>query len=253
MQNNKIPKNSYKITVIILSVLTLIFLVMIFFPSIAGIDMMRYGFGISLIAGFLALIFIITLAVYSRMVIRFNKLFSEKNILAHWTYGKNEWQDYISKEFKKQKAEKWTLFILTTVIIFVIGVIFNIIHKDAWIIITIVFLCIIALLAIFALLVPRIQYNKFRKNPSPEVYIGLNGIYLTGEFHLWNFLSSRFAGANLDEKELLVIIQYSYVTRTGINYTNVRIPVSQSNIEEAKTAVQKLNQYNNSSELKNKE
>jgi hypothetical protein len=251
MQNNKMPGNPYKTTVMILSVLALIFLVMIFFPSIAGIDMMKYGFGISLIAGFIALAFIITLAIYSRMIIRFNKLFSEKNILAHWTYNKNEWQDYISKEFKKQKVEKWTLFILTTVIIFIIGVIFNIIHKDTWIIITIVFSFLIALLAIFALLIPRIQYNKFSKNPSPEVYIGLNGIYLGGEFHLWNFLSSRFTGVNLDEKEGLLIIQYSYVTRTGINYTNVRIPVLQSNVEEAKAIVQKLNQYNKSSMLNN--
>ncbi|MCL5770724.1 MAG: hypothetical protein M1479_00400 [Actinobacteria bacterium] len=240
MSNKKRPGNSYSTTSVIFLILTIMFIFIIFLPSILNMDMMRWGFGIAFISFFLALSFAITSGVYASMARRLNMVFSEVNMLAHWEYSPEEWNRYSKEEFKKQKSEKWGIFITIAAITIVVGGIFTLIHKDAWKVLSAVFLGLLVLLAILAFIIPRIKYARDRKNINPEVYISLNGIYLAGEFHLWNFLSSKLEDVSFDENKMLIIVKYSYMTRTGISYTDARIPVPLSRLEEAKNIADRL-------------
>ena len=238
--NQKKPKNPYVTTSIIFLVLTIIFIFVIFLPSILDMDMMRWGFGIGFISFFLVISFAITSGVLASMARRLNIIFYEDNILAHWEYNKEEWLKYSEEEFKKQKTEKWGLFIMIAVIMVLVGGIFTLTHRDAWKVLLIVFAALLFILALTVLITTRRKYTKDNKNINPEVYISRNGVYLAGDFHIWNFLTSRLEDVNLDENKFLIIINYSYMTRTGLSHSIVRIPVPLSKREDAKDIVDKL-------------
>jgi len=240
MNNKKSPKNPYLTTVIIFSVLTAVFIFMIFLPSLINMDMMRWGFGISFISIFFVISFAITSIIYGSMARRLNGVFSDHNILAHWEYTLEEWTAYYKEEFEKQKSEKWGIFITIAVITVIVGGIFTLTHLDAWKVLVAIFVGLLILLALVVIITTKNKYSKDRKNIHPEVYISLRGIYLAGEFHVWNFLSSKLEEASFNENEMLIIVDYSYITRTGISHTLVRIPVPVSRLEEAKIVVVKL-------------
>ena len=129
---------------------------------------------------------------------------------------------------------------MVAVITIVVGGIFTITHRDAWKVLSIVFAGLLLIIAITVIITTKGKYARDSKNVNPEVYISLNGIYLAGEFHIWNFMTSKLEEVFLDESKMLIIIDYSYVTKTGISHTIARIPVPFSRLEEARTAVDKL-------------
>jgi len=238
--NQKKPKNPYVTTSIIFLILTIIFIFVIFLPSILNMDMMSWGFGIGFISFFLVISFAITSGIFASMARRLNVIFYEDNILAHWEYNKEEWLKYSEEEFKKQKTEKWGLFILIAVITVLVGGIFTLTHRDAWKVLLVVFAALLFVLALTVLITTRRKYTKDNKNINPEVYISMNGVYLAGDFHVWNFLTSRLEDVILDENKYLIIIKYSYMTRTGSTHSIIRIPVPLSKHEDAKVIVDKL-------------
>jgi hypothetical protein len=240
MGKQKRPKNSYSYTALVFLILTIVFIFTIFLPSLLKMDMMRWGFGISFISVFLVISFAITSCVFASMARRLNMVFSGVSIIAHWEYSREEWLEYSKEEFKKQKSEKWSLFIMVAVITIVVGGIFILTHRDAWKALAIVFTGLLLILALTVIITTRSKYAKDNKNISPEVYISFNGIYIAGEFHTWNFLSSKLEEVNFDESKMLIMIDYSYMTRTGLSHSVARIPVPLSKLEEAKMAVGKL-------------
>ena len=239
MNHNK-PKNPYIANSIIFLILAVIFIIVIFIPSIIGMDMMRWGFGIAFISFFLVISFALTSGILASMARRLNTVFYDNKILAHWEYNKEEWLEFSEEEFKKQKSEKWALFILIAVITILVGGIFTIIHRDAWKVLLSVFTGLLFILAMTVLITTKGKHARDNKNLKPEVYISLNGIYLAGDFHIWDFLTSKLEVASFDEIKSQIIIDYSYMTRTGTDHSIVRIPVPLSKIEDAKIIVDKL-------------
>ena len=94
-------------------------------------------------------------------------------------------------------------------------------------------------LSIFAFLVPWLNY-KARKKSSYELYLSKNGVYIGSSFHVWGFLGSKLEGVVFDEKEMQIMLNYSYFTRTGPSNELVHIPVPSSKIDAAREAVEKL-------------
>jgi len=243
--DHKKPKNPYTTTSIIFLILTIVFIFVIFLPSMLNLDMMRWGYGIGFISFFLVISFAICSGIFASMARRLNIIFTDNNILAHWEYSKEEWIEYSKEEFKKQKSAKWGLFILTAIITVLVGGIFTLTHRDAWKILLIVFVGLLLILAITVALTTKRKYLRDSKNTNPEVYISLNGVYLSGEFHIWNFLTSKLEEINFNENTMLIIINYSYMTRTGLSHYTVRIPVPLSKIEDAKNTVNQLRKSKN--------
>lgn len=240
MANRTKPRNPHTLTSIVFLILTIIFIFIIFLPSILGMDMMKWGFGIAFISFFLVISFAVTSVIYGSMARKLSRLFLEANNIAHWHYSKEEWSKYYQTEFKKQKTEKKNLFILIAVVVLVVGGIFTLTHRDAWKPLVIVFLGLLLVLGFFAFIVPRIKYYRNKNNSHPDVFIGLNGVFLGGEFHLWNYLTSKLKEVTVDESKMLINIKYFYSTNIGIESTNVRIPIPQSKLEEALSVAEKL-------------
>ncbi len=230
------PKNRQRQTAFIFICLSVASVILIFIPSITGIDGMNGGFAISFVAIFLSISFLISAIVFFVMAKRFDAAVTDDNVILHWVYNKSEWMKFAGKEFTVQKKEKWFLFILITGIAFVVLTVFSIIVRDSWRIMIMVFFGLAALLAFVAFAVPKIQYANFKKI-FPEAYIAKGCVYLTGEFHCWSMLGAALEDAEFDNKSMQIKITYSYPARYSRSETTVRIPLpmqenSQPEIDE---------------------
>jgi hypothetical protein len=247
------PKNRQRQTAVVFIALFAVSVILIFIPYITGMDGINGGFALSFIALFLSISFLITSVVFFVMAKRFDIAITDENLILHWVYKKSEWMKFTEKEFVVQKKEKRLLYILIIAISFAVLVIFSIIVRDSWRIMIIVFFGLSALLGFVAFIVPKMQYRNFKKT-IPEAYIAHGCAYLTGEFHCWSILGAALENVELDDKNMLIKIIYSYPTRYSRSQTLIRIPLpmqenSQSEIEsvklQAKNAVSALKESNN--------
>ncbi len=247
------PRNRQRQTAFVFMVFFVVSFILIFIPSLTGMDGINGGFALSFIAIFLSICFLITSAVFFVMAKKFDIAITDENTILHWVYEKSEWMKFAEKELAVQKKDKRFLFILIIAISFVVLVIFSIIVRDSWRIMIIVFLGLSALLAFVAFIVPKIQYANFKKT-IPEAYIAHGCAYLTGEFHCWSMLGAALEDVEFDNKNMQIKINYSYPTRYSRSQTTVRIPLpihenSQSEIEntklQAENAISVLKNSNN--------
>ena len=237
------PKNKARRTAIIFLILFAISAVAIFIPGLSGMDMMSGGYAISFVLFFLSICFLIACIVFFGMAKRFDSAMADDKIIACWNYDRSSWQEFVEKEYVKQKKEKWSLFYLTAAITFVVIMIFIIIKRDSWLVMIILFFSLTAILAAAAFLAPLIQHASFKKAKA-VAYISKNSVYLSGEFHCWNFLGARLESADFDLQKMQVLLTYSYPARTGRSETSVRIPVPAGAQKEAISAVDLLRTEN---------
>ena len=237
--NQQIIKNKPRTVAIIFTVLLFGFIFLIFLPPLIGFEGMDGGFAVSLVAAFLAIISLIVAIIYFQLAQKFKRITSGDNFIAHWRYEREEWLKFTEKEYKYEKNKNRMLLLFIGVIALAVFIIFSLVNHDSWLIMVMVWLGLMALLSIFAFLVPWLNY-KARKKSSYELYLSKNGVYIGGSFHVWGFLGSKLEEAAFDEKEMQVILDYSYLTRTGHSNEIVHIPVPPSKIDTAREAVEKL-------------
>jgi hypothetical protein len=240
------PKNRQRQTAFAFIVLFIASVILIFIPSLTGMDGMNGGFALSFIAIFLSITFLITSAVFFVMAKKFDTAITDDNMILHWVYEKPEWTKFSEKEFVVQKKEKRLLLILITAISFAVLVIFSIVVRDSWRIMIIVFFGLTALLSFVAFIVPKMQYANFKKT-IPEAYISHGCAYLTGEFHCWSMLGAALEDVEMDDKNMQIKITYSYPTKYNRSQTVLRIPLPlQENARsEAENAISLLKKSNN--------
>ena len=237
--NQHTIKNKPRTIAIIFTVLLFGFIFLIFLPPIIGLEGMDGGFAVSLVSLFLAISSLIVAIIYFQLAQKFKRITSGDNLIAHWTYEREEWLKFTEKEYKYEKNKNRMLLLFIGVIALAVLIIFSLVNHDSWRIMVMVWLGLMALLAIFAFLVPWLNY-KARKKSSYDLYLSKNGVYIGGSFHVWGFLGSKLEEAAFDENEMQVILDYSYLTRTGHSNEIVHIPVPPSKIDAAKKAVEKL-------------
>jgi len=232
-------KNRPRLAAVISSCLFLVFVFIIFLPYITGLEGMNGGFAISVIAAFLAIMCLITAAVYYRMSQKLKKIISGEGLILHWSYEKSQWQKFSDKEYKFEKRSKLMLLALVAVIALVIFSAFAVINPETAPVMMASAFGLVALLSIFAFLVPWLNFRS-RKNSTGELYLSNNGLYLGGLFHTWGFLGSKLESAVFNENEMLITLEYSYPTRTGTSVETVHVPVPPFKSTEAQEAVKKL-------------
>lgn len=240
------PKNRQMRTAFVFLGLSIVSVVLIFVPSIIGMDGMNGGFALSFIAIFLSITFMITSVVFFIMAKKFSAAINDDNIILHWVYEKSEWMKFSKTEFVSQKKEKLSLFILITVISFAVLATFSIVVRDSWPIMIILFFALSGILAFAAFIAPKIQYANFKKT-IPEVYVAPGCAYFTGEFHCWSILGAALEDVELDDKNMNIRITYSYPARYSRSQATLRIPlpVSENAKSEAETAISVLKKCNN--------
>ena len=196
-----------------------------FAPAVIEMDMMNGGYALIMLGLFVTMFGLIGGIMYANRARTLDRIFSGDRVLVWWRYAPDEWRKFAVTEFQIAKSEKVPLYILTVVISLIIGGIFFIADPKAG---GIVFLGLMGLMAFIGLLVlvlPRLRYAKNQETIG-ETIISMDGVYINGDFHSWNFFSASVDSVRvLDADPLLLEFTYSFVTRTGRQEENVRVPI----------------------------
>lgn len=238
------PKNPYFVSLIIFSILTLAFSFIIFIPVILQSDLMDWGYALSFISFFLAISFLITTIIISGFYRRAEKIFLDENVIVHWKYDKELWSEFVKNEYIAEKKDKRFLFLTILVFVFIISMIFILINREVWKGFLIIFSALLMITGILSFLVPELKKRSYLKT-LPQVFISLKGVYLTGEFHIWGYLTAKLEKATLDRKNMQIKIGYSYIASYQKVYKEIRIPVPAGRLDEAVRATEQLEEKKN--------
>jgi hypothetical protein len=211
----------------------------IFAPELLGLDGFNGGFAISAVCIFLAIMGIIIALIYMARARKLDKILKGTNLLAHWTYSQDEWQQFTEEEYKRQKAGNKGLFIIIAAISLVIGIIFFIIDHDAgkWVFLTMV--GVVALIGFVAWFTAF--YNHWQnKNSLGEVYFTPDAVYLNRQLHDFKSLDAKLENVALKGKlHPYIEFVYSAPTRAGRQDYQARVPIPQGKDAEARELVGK--------------
>ncbi|MBK6935671.1 MAG: zinc-ribbon domain-containing protein [Chitinophagaceae bacterium] len=218
-------------------VMTLVFIFLLFMPSLAGIDGMNGGYAISFVSFFMVIMSIIIVFIYRSRAKQLDSILSGSGVVAVWKYQGYEWQEFARADFEEEKKAKKFLFILVSVIAIVIGIILWAVMKD--ILVFYITLGIIPVVALPAWLAPRMRFNKLMKS-EPEAIIAENGVIVGRMFHLWVKMGARLDSVDLltEEPPPILAFHYSMPTRSGRQEEVARVLVPAGKIEEAEKVVE---------------
>lgn len=225
-------KNSQQRIVNLWIILMFVFIFLIFFPSIIGLDGFDGGFAISFVSGFMVISSLVVIFIYRSRAKQLDKILSGEGRIAVWRYMPEEWMRFVGIDFQEEKKAKNFLFFLISAICVVIGIILWIVVKD--ILIFFISLGIIPIVAVPAFLAPRLRHKKLL-NSEPKVLIAENGVIVGRMFHLWVKLGARLDQVVLitDEDPPILEFHYSMPTRNGRQAETARIPVPYGKLDEA--------------------
>ncbi len=175
--------NTAKRTVYIWIGLTIAFIFGIFAPSIFGMDGFNGGFAISFFCIILAITGIIVIMMYWGRARATDSILGGENILAHWSYTTDQWQDYSEKDYQMERGDKWQLYRLVMVITAVVTFGFWLFHRDSGVLMIGIFLGLGALLSCVIWLTTTYDHWQNTKYQG-EVYIAQDGAYVGRKPHL---------------------------------------------------------------------
>lgn len=152
--------------------------------------------------------------------------------LAHFTYSPEEWARFAAWNYGEEASDKKALWWLIFIISLVVGLGFMAAMRDeasVWVFGGLMgFMAVLWLLAVG---VPKLTYRRHRREAG-EVYIGQDGIYVSGFVHSWNTWGARLDQATFKTDPLPHIeVVYSYLMVAGRslyffrNYVTARVPV----------------------------
>jgi hypothetical protein len=231
--DNLKPPNPARITSNVWWGITAASIFVIFLPGIIGVDGFNGGFAVSFLGFFLVIMGVIIAVIYMRRASTLDNIFEGKNVLAHWTYPRDEWIEYAEKEYKRDRAGKKQLFIVIAVIALVIGIIFFLAdHKGGlW-----VLAMMVALIAILAFTAWFTAWYNHRENIKylGEAYITPDAVYLNRQLHIWDGLGSWLASVKIkDDTSPYLEFKYMALTRTVVQEYDANVPIPKGKEQEA--------------------
>jgi hypothetical protein len=225
-------------------VITILAIFGIFAPSIFGMDGFKGGFAISTLCLLLVISGVIVIIIYTGRARTLNTILKGENVLAHWKYTPEEWNEYAEKEFKEQKATNKVLFFVIAAFALFFGILFMLFDFDVGKWVMVVMLALIAIIGFTAWFTAWYNYRQNKKYLG-ETYITKEAIYLNRQLHTWHGLGARLDSVDLSQKKSssLLVFAYSAPTRTGMQEYTVRIPVPRG---QEKAAEKMLEYFKNS-------
>ena len=239
---NKLPNLSIsKKTAKISLVVSIISFIGIFIPELVGIDGFNGGFAISTFCIFIFISGVVTSLVFWRMSVKEDKIISGTNLIAHWTYSKEEWKKFTEVEFKTDKSYKNMLFYIILFFALFFGIIFYIFDPENGIY---VFYVMIGLIVLMFFVAKYSIWSAHKSNLKSlgEVYISPDGVIVNGLFHAWNMIGAKLEDINYDEKSnpKFLEFEYSTIARYGRQSNYVRIPVPKSEEKNVDEIIKKI-------------
>ena len=235
------PHNSARITSNVWWGLAAASVFIIFLPGLIGMDGFNGGFAISFLAFFFVIISVIVAVIYMRQAAVLARIFSGQDLLAHWTYQKDEWSEYTEKENVREKVGKTRLFILVSGIALVVGIIFVLVTHDSggvWVMASIITL--IAILAFTAWFTSWYDYRQNRKNLG-EAYITPKAVYLNKRLYTWGNLGSWLESVNIqDSTPPYIEFKYVAAAHAIVQEYTVNVPVPHGKEQEARDLIDRF-------------
>lgn len=199
-----------------------------------------FGGGFALAAfGLLIMITgIVTSVLFFRLAKRYDRILSDKNPLARWTYSDEEWRAYTEADYKIDRKNRWILVGIISAFAIFFGILFAVMDPEAGIYVLYTMLGLIALVSLTAFLTSQQNYRRNVKHKG-EALIAGDGIILNGQLHAWNVIGSRLDRVDyMEETPPMIEFEYSAVSRNGRDSYTVRVPIPSGQENSAHDIVQ---------------
>jgi hypothetical protein len=211
-------------------------ILIIFFPTIIGLDGFAGGYAISSGGLFITIMGLVGTVIYLRLAKILDRITRPENILAHWTYTSEEWKRYAVQEHREESAGKWHLFLLVAAIAVIVGIILYAIIREDLVIIMLIILGIIAITGMAAYFSTLANYLHNKKHLG-ETFIALDGVFLNRQTHIWKGLGNRLEEIvyddDTDNKPRIVIVYSASETYNRNTYTiRILVPSGQESLAQ---------------------
>jgi hypothetical protein len=221
--------------------ITTICVIMIFVPSLIGMDGFEGGFAISFVSLVAAATGTIVSILYLRQANILNNILRGEGLLVHWVYPPEKWREYTVREYAEEKTEKKGLFILVSGFALFFGFLFWALDSEAGFV---VFLVMLGLIGLVAVAWQGSAWYQYKQNMSgvAEAYIARNAVYMNRKLYVWRMWGSRFNGVALEEKRGFAQLAFkcTIINQTGSQTYTIRVPIPDGQEETAKSIVQQL-------------
>ena len=228
-------------TLIVWIIITILSLFGIFAPRILGIDTYKWAITFSDICFFVTLCGIIAIIIFMGRARIVTMILKGQNILMHWEYSQQEWNEFAAYQYDVEKKEMRLLFCIIAGFLIIVGSLFIFMTQEGWLAVLIVVISIIVFFAFISWFTAWNYYSDNKKYPG-ETYFTENAVYINHRLHLWKGLGSRLESINLVRKnnKHMVDIYYMSPIRFGLQNYPVSIPVPEGKVKEAKALLEKL-------------
>jgi len=163
---------------------------MIVLPPLLDMDMMQVGFAFQFGGIFVAIMGIITAAIFGYRVNRLKSMFRGSRVLAHWCYDSVQVRDRADKDLQGAKEKNRILLAIVaffvvacTLLMVVIGFFEG--EGDNMPVFVGLMAAVLVIIAAFAMGMPYVQWRRALSS-SGEAIIADNGLYINGALHTWN-------------------------------------------------------------------
>ncbi|HQF92065.1 MAG TPA: hypothetical protein PL162_08345 [Synergistaceae bacterium] len=201
-------------------------------PVVLGIDMSSGG-GAMILLG-IALIFVgILMALFLRKRAQIlDRLLSEKDLLAHWTYTPDEWEAYAKKDLLFRSSHSKKTFFLIAFFAVLFGMVFFIADPEAGRFVALGLAAVMLLMAVVA----KLSVDRARRRQTQEakeLLLSAEGLWLAGELHTWTVGGARLEGVTYaPEDRKILSFTYSTPGKNGPQYYTVRVLIPRGKEEE---------------------
>lgn len=189
--------------------------------------------------------FFICQGVFARQSRNLEGMFRGDGLLARFRFGPDEAKIRIRNEEKTRK--KSNRFLLGMIGIFfaaftVLFVIFGFDSPEDALFFVILMACVFGIILFAAMAAPGAYKKQADKSPN-EVYIGIKGAWVFGEYLVWDAMLTRLVGIGFHENEgglYEIMVTYQRMQRYGWQTAEYRIPVPKGQEEEGRRAVETI-------------
>ena len=235
-------RNPEKIVAVVCVLVFIAGVVAALLPSIMGMDMMRSGYALTCLAGFVAMVALIAALVFFARAATWDKLARGGDVLAHWTYGDAEWQAYTQVEFEEESTDKRNLWLVLAGIASLVGVIFFLADRKAGGVVLLVMLGLMLVTGALAFGLPRLALAR-NQRAQGQVVISSTAVWSSGVLHTWKGWGAKLEDVRLrEDTPAMLEIVYSTPNRTGRQNTTVRVPAPMGQMVAARQVAEHLRQ-----------
>jgi hypothetical protein len=229
---------------------------MMLWPSLVEMDMMNGGYALRFVGLFVILCGLVVWWFYHAREATLSRIFSGRGLLAHWVYDPQQVGQHAAAELHEYWQRNRSLFIITTVLIVVIGVPVLVIplisegmlsdSDGIGLIIVALYFALIPLLGLVAYLTPRMAYRRALADGA-NVYVAEDGVFVGGALHTWRQPLSHLRQVTLERRGERTALRFDirYFTKLGTFHyetQTLRVPVPDGQEEKAEEIVRRLSE-----------